>query len=137
MQVQVRWNGNMGFVGVSGTNHSVVMDVSKDKGGDGTAASPMEMVLMGLAGCSGVDVASIVRKKRLSVRDFEIKIQAERADEHPRVFTKVDMTFVFEGENLTMKPLEDAVRLSIDKYCSVAGMVSKTAEINWKVEIKE
>lgn len=137
MQVQVRWNGNMGFVGVSGTNHSVVMDVSKDKGGDGTAASPMEMVLMGLAGCSGVDVASIVRKKRLSVRDIEIKIQAERADEHPRVFTKVDMTFVFEGENLTMKPLEDAVRLSIDKYCSVAGMVSKTAEINWKVEIKE
>ncbi|NMB00149.1 MAG: OsmC family protein [Firmicutes bacterium] len=137
MQAQVKWNGKMGFVGVSGTNHAVVMDVSKENGGDGTAPSPMEMVLLGLAGCSGVDVAQIVKKKRLTVRDFQISVSGERADEHPRVFTKVDLTFVFEGENLTMKPLEDAVRLSLDKYCSVAGMVSKTAEINWKVEIKE
>lgn len=137
MQAQVKWNGKMGFVGISGTNHSVVMDVSKENGGDGAAASPMEMILLGLAGCSGVDVALIVEKKRLNVRDFEIIVSAERADEHPRVFTKVDMTFVFEGDDLTIKPLEDAVRLSIDKYCSVAGMVSKTAEINWTVEIKE
>lgn len=137
MQAQVKWNGKMGFVGISGTNHSVVMDVSKENGGDGAAASPMEMILLGLAGCSGVDVALIVKKKRLNVRDFEIIVSAERADEHPRVFTKVDMTFVFEGEDLTIKPLEDAVRLSIDKYCSVAGMVSKTADINWTVKIKE
>lgn len=137
MQAQVKWNGKMGFVGISGTKHSVVMDVSKENGGDGAAASPMEMILLGLAGCSGVDVALIVKKKRLNVRDFEIIVSAERADEHPRVFTKVDMTFVFEGEDLTIKPLEDAVRLSIDKYCSVAGMVSKTADINWTVKIKE
>ncbi len=137
MQAQVKWNGKMGFVGISGTNHSVVMDVSKENGGDGAAASPMEMVLMGLAGCSGVDVAIIVQKKRLDVRDFEIIVNAERADEHPKVFTKVDMTFIFEGEDLSVKPLEDAVRLSIEKYCSVAGMVNKTAEINWTVKIKD
>lgn len=137
MQAQVKWNGKMGFVGISGTNHSVVMDVSKENGGDGAAASPMEMVLMGLAGCSGVDVAIIVQKKRLDVRDFEIIVNAERADEHPKVFTKVYMTFIFEGEDLSVKPLEDAVRLSIEKYCSVAGMINKTAEINWTVKIKD
>lgn len=137
MNVQVKWNGKMGFVGISGTNHSVVMDVSKENGGDGAAASPMEMVLMGLAGCSGLDVAIILKKKRLDVRNFEIVVNGERAEEHPRVFTKVDMTFIFEGNDLRHKPLEDAVRLSLERYCSVAGMVSKTAEINWTVEIAE
>ncbi|MCK9524628.1 MAG: OsmC family protein [Limnochordia bacterium] len=137
MQTQVKWNGKLGFVGITGSNHAVVMDVSKENGGDGAAASPMEMVLLGLAGCSGIDVALIVEKKRLNVRDFEIFIKAERADEHPQVFNKVDMTFSFEGDGLSRKGLEDAVRLSLDKYCSVAGMVNKTAEINWTVEIKE
>ena len=137
MQAKVKWNGKMGFVGTSGTNHAVVMDVSKEAGGDGVAASPMEMELLGLAGCSGVDVALILQKKRLNVRDFQILVNGERADEHPRVFTKVHMAFVFEGEGLSPKALEDAVRLSIDKYCSVAGMVSKTAEITWNIEVKE
>jgi putative redox protein len=137
VQAQVKWNGKLGFVGISGSNHAVVMDVTKENGGDGAAASPMEMVLLGLAGCSGIDVALIVEKKRLSVRDFEVFVKAERADGHPQVFNKVDMTFVFEGDNLSRKGLEDAVRLSLDKYCSVAGMVNKTAQINWTVEIKE
>jgi len=137
VQAQVRWNGKLGFVGMSGSNHAVVMDVSKENGGDGSAPSPMEMVLLGLAGCSGIDVALIVKKKRLNVRDFQIFVQGERANEHPQVFNKVDMTFVFEGEDLSVKALEDAVRLSLDKYCSVAGMISKTADISWKVEIKE
>lgn len=134
MEAKVRWNGKMGFVGISGTNHAVVMDVSPEVGGEGAAPSPMEMVLLGLAGCSGVDVALILEKKKVKVRNFEILVQAERADEHPRVFNQVDLTFVFEGEDLRLKPLEDAVRLSLEKYCSVAGMVSQTATIDWKVE---
>lgn len=137
MQAQVKWDGKLGFYGVSGSNHAVVMDVTKENGGGGTAASPMELVLLGLAGCSGIDVALIIEKKRLKVRNFEVFVKAERANEHPQVFSKVDMTFVFEGENLTRKGLEDAVRLSLDKYCSVAGMVNKTAEITWTVEIRE
>lgn len=137
MQAQVRWNGKLGFVGISGSNHAVVMDVSKENGGDGAAASPMELVLLGLAGCSGIDVALIVKKKRLNVRDFQIFVDGQRADEHPQVFNKVQMKFVFEGDNLSQKALEDAVRLSLDKYCSVAGMVNKTAEITWTVEIKD
>jgi putative redox protein len=84
-----------------------------------------------------VDVAEILRKKRLKVNDFQILLEGERAEEHPRVLTKVQLTYVFEGEGLTLKPLEDAVRLSLEKYCSVAGMVGRTADIQWKVEIKE
>lgn len=136
MQAEVRWNGKMGFIGTSGTNHIVPMDVSKEAGGDGAAASPMELILLGLAGCSGIDVAMIAKKKRLNVADFEILVRGERADDHPKVFTAIDLTFVFSGEDLSLKPLEDAVRLSVEKYCSVAGMLNKTAQINWRVEIK-
>ncbi len=137
MKAELRWNGKMGFIGIPGSNHAVLMDASPRVGGDGAAASPMEMVLLGLAGCTGMDVVSILGKKRIDYRDLKILIESERADEHPKVFTKVDLTFVFFGENLTPKPLEDTIRLSLEKYCSVAGMVSKTAEINWRVEIKE
>lgn len=136
MQARVQWNGKMGFVGISGTNHAVVMDVKPEHGGDGAAASPMEMVLMGLAGCSGIDVVSIIQKKRLDLHHMEIFLEAERAEEHPKVFTKINLKFVFKGEGLTEKALEDAVRLSIDKYCSVAGMLNKTATIDWAVEIR-
>ncbi len=135
MQAKVRWNGKLGFIGTSGTNHIVPMDVAQEAGGDGTAASPMELVLLGLAGCSGIDVALITKKKRLKVHDFEIHVAAERAEDHPRVFTAIDLTFVFAGEDLQPKPLEDAVRLSVERYCSVAGMLNQTAEINWRVEI--
>lgn len=137
MQARVSWNGKMGFVGIPSSNHAVLMDTSVNSGGDGAAASPMEMVLMGLAGCSGIDIALILEKKRIKVDDFEILVEAKRADEHPRVFTEVDLEFVFYGKDLRLKPLESAVRLSIEKYCSVAGMVEKTAEINWKVTISE
>lgn len=137
MEVKVLWDGQMGFFGKSGTNHSVVMDVSKEIGGGGSAPSPMEMVLFGLAGCAGVDIALILNKKKVQLDDFEVFVKAERAEDHPRVFTKVDLTFVFQGEDLRMKPLEDAVRLSIDKYCSVAGMISQTATIDWEIKIRE
>ncbi|HHT73871.1 MAG TPA: hypothetical protein GX008_09180 [Firmicutes bacterium] len=135
MEARVRWNGKMGFVGISGTNHTVVMDTSPEHGGDGAAASPMEMVLMGLAGCSGIDVVSILQKKRLNLRNLEISLEAERADSYPKVFTKINVKFSAEGEGITEKHLSDAVRLSMEKYCSVAGMLSKTAEISWAVEI--
>jgi len=137
VKARVQWNGRMGFVGVSGTNHAVVMDASPENGGDGAAASPMEMVLMGLAGCSGMDVVSILRKKRINLWTMDIVLHAERADDHPRVFNNVEVTFIFKGENLKDKPLEDAVRLSMEKYCSVAGMINKTAEITWSIKIQE
>lgn len=137
MKAEVRWNGNKGFYGIADSNHAVVFDIPKERGGDGSAPSPMEYVLMGIAACAGVDVSEIIRKKRLNVRDFRVYLEAERAEEHPRVYTKIQTNWVFEGEDLPLKHLEDAVRLSLEKYCSVANMVNKTAQIDWKVEIKE
>lgn len=135
MKVEVLWDGQMGFLGRSGSGHAIVMDVAEESGGNGAAPSPMEMVLFGLAGCAGVDVALILSKKKIGLRDLKILVQGERASDHPRVFTEVILTFIFAGENLKLKPLEDAVRLSLDKYCSVAGMLSKTATIDWQIEI--
>lgn len=137
MKARVSWNGKMGFTAIGGSNHAVPMDVSTAVGGDGTASSPMEMVLFGLAGCSAIDVVMILQKKRLNVQGLEILVDAERAEEHPKVFTKIDLTFVITGEDLTEKAIESAVKLSIEKYCSVAGMVNKTAKINWKIDIKK
>ncbi len=136
MKVQVSWDGKMGFWGISGTNHTVAMDVSPQVGGNGAAPGPLEMVLLGLAGCSGVDVVSILRKKNIELWDFKIFVEAQRGTEHPKVFTKVDLRFVFKGQDLSRKPLEDSVRRSLEKYCAVAGMVGKTAAISWKVEIE-
>lgn len=137
MKVDVRWTGKRGFLGISGSGHAVVMDTSEANGGEGSAASPMEMVLMGLAGCSGIDVVSILEKKRVALEGLQVLINSERADEHPKVFTKVNLTFVFKGKDLNHKALEDSVRLSIDRYCSVAGMVNKTAEINWEIVVED
>lgn len=136
MNVQVKWHNKMTFLGVSGQNHVTVMDTSPDHGGDGTAPSPMELVLMGLAGCSGVDIISILNKKRIAFDTLDMEISAERAADHPKVFTEVTVDYIFSGKDLSPKPLEDAVRLSVEKYCSVAGMVSKTANLNWNVVIR-
>ncbi|HHT36304.1 MAG TPA: OsmC family protein [Firmicutes bacterium] len=130
----------MAFTAVSArSQNQVTMDSSAQHGGEGSGVSPMEMVLAALAGCSGMDVVSILNKKRVAYSGISISVEGERADEHPRVFTKINVVYTFTGENLEdkRKALEDSVRLSMEKYCSVAGMVDKTAEINWRVEIAD
>ncbi len=135
MNVSVQWTGGMQFVGRSASGHAVVMDASKEAGGDNTAASPMEMVLMGLAGCSGIDVVHILSKKRTAFEEMKIDIEAERRDRHPMVFSQVHVHFFFKGRELKEKPVQAAVDLSMEKYCSVAGMVSQTAGMTWDVEL--
>ncbi len=137
MTTKVRYCGDMTFLGVSETKHSVVMGASPKSGGEGAAPSPMEMVLLGLAGCSGMDVVSILKKKRVEFDGYQMDVSGERADDHPKVFTKIHVDFVFTGRDLKEKPFEDAVRLSVEKYCSVAGMLRTTAEITWDVKIQE
>ena len=136
MNVSVRWTDGMQFVGLSGSGHAVVMDASEANGGFGSAAGPMEMVLMGLAGCSGIDVIHILKKKRVEFDGLVIDIEAERKDTHPKVFNHVKAIFRFRGANLQEKALETAVQLSMEKYCSVAGMVSQTAQIDWQIDIE-
>lgn len=138
MMVEVKWNGKMAFTGVSArSQHQVRLDTSAENGGENSGVSPMEAVLIGLAGCSGMDVVSILAKKRIDFSDLVITVEGSRRSEHPRVFTEIGLTFTFAGTNLEekRKALEDTVQLSMEKYCSVAGMLNKAARITWQVKI--
>ncbi len=123
------------YIGKAESNHWVSFDTSEADSGHAASTSPMEMVLLALAACSSVDVEIILRKKREPLVHFEVFVDAERRDEHPRVYTKVHLKFHFFGGDITSKSCEQALELSFTKYCSVAGMVGKTAEITWSFEI--
>jgi len=122
------WTDGMRFVYESGTGHGLVTDAPKEVGGRDTAATPMELVLLGLIGCTGVDVASILTRMKEPLEDLKVSVEADRADEHPRVYTKIHIFYEFKG-NLNVKKVERAIRLSEDKYCSVSAMLGKTAVI--------
>lgn len=123
------------FAALADSNHWVVMDTAPQEDGAGGSSGPMELVLQALGGCSGVDVLLILKKMRAEILDFSINIEAERAETHPRVFTKVHLEYVFKGEKLRDKDLERAIALSMERYCSVAAMLMKTAEITTSYKI--
>jgi len=137
MDAKVTWKSGMAFSGIADTGIAVPIDTSVDHGGSGTGASPMELLLMGIGGCSGMDVVSILEKKRQQVTAFEVVLHGERSEEHPKVFTKVNVEYVVTGHNLERQAVERAVELSSTKYCSVMATVRKTAEINITITIKE
>ena len=123
------------FAGMAESNHWVVMDTHPDEDGSAGSSGPMELVLQGLGGCSGVDIMLILKKMRVDVSDFQINIEAERAETHPKVFTRIHLEYVFAGEDIREKDVQRAINLSMDKYCSVAGMLNKTAEISTSYKI--
>src|SRR5690554_1116377 len=128
MKATVKWVDNVMFVGESGSGHSVVMDGSPDHGGRNMGFRPMEMLLLGLGGCTSFDVIGILNKQRLDIRDCVAEINAERADTVPSVFTKIHVHFKVTGKNLKKSAVERAVKLSAEKYCS-ASLMKKAA---WK-----
>ena len=127
----------MTFVGESGSGHSVVMDAAPEAGGRNLGVRPMEMVLLGLGGCTTFDVVSILKKSRQQVADCEVSLEAERADEVPKVFTRIHIHFIVSGRDLDPAKVGRAVSLSADKYCSASRMLEKTAEITHDFEIVE
>jgi putative redox protein len=122
------WTSDLRFDGVASSGHHVAMDGDKN-----TASSPMELVLMALCGCTAYDVVSILRKKREAVTSVEVHAQAERAADPPSVYTQIRLVYRVGG-SVSHKAVEDAVRLSEEKYCSVAAMLNKTAKINYEIE---
>tara|TARA_R110000868_G_scaffold266274_1_gene525279 strand:- start:167433 stop:167873 length:441 start_codon:yes stop_codon:yes gene_type:complete len=134
MEARVKWLENLTFTGTSGSGHGVVMDGNKDAG---FGPSPMEMLLLGLAGCSSIDVVHILQKGRENVIDVEADVKAERAETDPKIFTKIHLHFKVRGENLNETKLARAVELSAEKYCSASIMLSKAAEITHSWEIME
>lgn len=135
MQARVKWLDNLSFVGESGSGHSVVMDGSVEHGGRDLGVRPMEMVLIGLGGCSSIDVLLMLKKARQDVTDCQVLVEAERADAVPAVFTSVVLKFVIEGRKLSSKQVERIVALSVEKYCSVTKMLENSVDISFKIEI--
>jgi putative redox protein len=137
MKARVKWLDHMSFVGESESGHSVVMDASPDVGGRNLGVRPMEMLLLGLGGCSSIDVLMILQKSRQPVTDCHVELSAERASTDPKVFTKMHLHFVVTGKNLSPEKVERAINLSAEKYCSASIMFGKTAEVTHDFEIIE
>jgi putative redox protein len=139
MECTINWSPalGMGFVAETGSGHLICMDGAPDGGGRNLAPRPMETVLAGTGGCTAYDVVLILRRGRHDVRGCQVKLQAERADSDPKVFTKIHMHFIVSGRNLPSAAVERAVQLSHEKYCSASIMLAKTAEITTSVELVE
>ena len=138
MQCNVRWTGEgMTFLAETGSNHVVAMDGAPDGGGRNLAPRPMEMVLVGTGGCAAYDVVVILKKSGQDVSGCEVQVTSERAATDPKVFTKIHMHFVLRGKALKRNLVEQAIRLSHEKYCSASIMLGKTAEITKDYEIVE
>ena len=135
MGVYLKQIKGISFAAKGETNHWVTMDGSEEFGGHNAGTRPMEMVLLSLAGCTAADVVSILQKRRTNLHDLEVTVNSERADKHPKVYTKIHLHYIFHGKNLNPKDLEMAINLSQNKYCSVTAMLSKTAEITHDYEI--
>ena len=137
MRARVKWLDHMSFVGESGSGHSVVMDGSPEAGGRNLAARPMEMVLIGMGGCTAFDVVMILQKSRQPIDDCIVEISAERAEEVPKVFTKIHVHYIVKGRGLSEKQVEKAIHLTAEKYCSVSIMLAASAEVTHDFEIVE
>lgn len=135
MKAVARWVQDVTFVGESGSGHSVVMDGAPEVGGRNLGVRPMEMVLLGLAGCTGFDVVQILRKARQPVSGCVVEVSAERAEAPPRVFTRIHVHYRVSGTELAEAQVRRAVSLSAEKYCSVSVMLGRSAQITHDFEI--
>jgi putative redox protein len=123
------------FAGKTDSNHWITVDGPEGFGGSDAGIRPKELLLLSLAGCTASDVVSILQKKRVKLDDFEINISAEMTEEHPKVFTKIDLEYVFYGDNIAEKDVERSIELSQTKYCGVTAMFEKAMEINHTYKI--
>ena len=137
MNARIKWVENMMFMGQSGSGHAVVMDGPPDLGGKNLGIRPMEMMLMGLGGCTSFDVMLILQRSRQNVTDCVAELSAERAETDPKVFTKIHIHFIVTGKELKEKMVKRAVELSATKYCSASIMLAQTVDITHDYEIVE
>ncbi|MFV2061459.1 MAG: OsmC family protein [Gammaproteobacteria bacterium] len=136
MKARIKWIDNAMFVGQSGSGHSVVMDGPPESGGQNLGVRPMEMLILGMGGCTAFDVVHILKKSRQNVTDCIVDITADRVAEEPKVFSKIHIHFIVDGIALKEKQVQRAVELSAEKYCSASIMLGKTAEITHDYEIR-
>jgi putative redox protein len=131
MKAVGEWKGTMKFSGTSGSGHTLSMDAAPESGGENTGFRPKELVLTGLAGCTAMDVISILHKMRAEPESFRVEVEAEQTEEHPKVFTKIHLKYIVHG-NVPEEKLKRAVELSQEQYCGVSAMLAKTAKITYE-----
>lgn len=137
MKSRVKWVENVCFMAESDSGHAMIMDGSPEIGGRNLGPRPMEMLLMGAGGCTSVDVVMILQKSRQDVTGCEVEVSAERANDHPKVFTRIHMHFTVSGHALKPEIVDRAIKLSSEKYCSASIILGKTAEMTHDFEIIE
>jgi len=139
MKATIKRVNGLSLIGKADSNHWVPMDTVEDFGGHNGATKPMELVLLGLGGCTAMDVLSILAKKRAPVRDFEMELDAEQANDYPKVFTKIKLNYIFYGdkEKIKTKDIERAIELSKDVYCPVSNMLKHSVDVEHAYEVRE
>jgi putative redox protein len=134
---QVTWVDGMQFVAEAGSGHAIVLDGKESVGGRDTGARPLELLLVGLAGCTAMDVKFILQRRRQKVTGVQVKVEAERAEDHPKVYTEIKLEYIVRGHNLSEKAVVDTIEQSEGKYCSASAMLGKTANISYTYQIIE
>ncbi|MBI5211832.1 MAG: OsmC family protein [Nitrospirae bacterium] len=135
LNAKVKWVDGLQFVGESGTGHAIVMDGDAEVGGKDTGMRPMELLLIGIGGCSGMDVASILQKKKQQLKGIDINVKGEKSDTYPKKFTEIEIEFTVSGKDLSEDAVKRAVELSMEKYCSVKATLEGVAKINFSYKI--
>ena len=135
MKARIKWVEDRTFIGDSGSGHKIVLGTAFGPEGRSPGPSPMELVLIGLGSCSGYDVVHILEKGREAITDVIVELEAERAQQDPKVFTRIHMHFVVKGRKLAAEKVQRAIALSVEKYCSASAMIAKTATISHDFEV--
>ncbi|AEF93049.1 OsmC family protein [Desulfotomaculum nigrificans CO-1-SRB] len=134
-KVQVSWEGNMKFVGTDETGFKIPMDAAAIYGGQNQGVRPMELMLMSLGGCTGIEVGHILNKMRVKFDSLNIEVTGERVNDHPKVFSTIHVIYRFTGENIPVEKVMKALQLAEQVYCSAANMLNKVAKITYAVDI--
>jgi putative redox protein len=135
MEAKVVWSSGLSFTGSAQTGFTLPLGAHPDVGGDDDGFRPMELIAIGIVGCTAMDVVSILRKKRQSIKAFEVSLTANRSDEHPKVFTQMTIHYVIRGEKIDLKAVERAIELSETKYCPAQAMFNQILPIDLTYEI--
>jgi putative redox protein len=132
MKAVVNWNGKMSFTATGASGHAVAIDASPEVGGENTGSRPMELILHGLGGCTGIDILMILQKMRLEVQSFELEINGDRAEDHPKRYTDIHIHYCLEGE-LPVGKVRRAIELSQEKYCSVTKSLNANVTASFSI----
>jgi len=136
MTVKVKQIEGLALAALANSNHWVTMGAPLELGGFGAGSRPMEVILMGIAGCATMDIIAILKKKRVPIKKFDLTVEAERADEHPQMFTEISFNYTFYGDGLQAKDIDRAIELTDTKYCGAIAMIKSVVDVKYHYEMK-